>query len=198
MLTLYGTTTSPYVRRARVVAMELGLPHELVNTAVPDGQSRLQEVTPIWKIPVAELDGQVIFDSRVIVETLMRDHGPGPLRELDASPAAANLVTVVDGALDALINAFYLAKDGVDRARVSYLDRQHERAKSALGWLEPHLGGPHLGAAEKIGLPEIALLSALDWMRFREAYPIDDHPALVAFFTAHAERPSIAATNPRL
>jgi glutathione S-transferase len=72
----------------------------------------------------------------------------------------------------------------------------HRRARSALGWLESRLGGPHLGGAP-LGLPEIALVTALDWMSFRDAYPVGDHPALAAFLAAQAERPSFVATNPR-
>ena len=196
MLTLYGTTTSPYVRRVRVVATELGLPHELVNTASPDGQSRLHAVTPIWKVPVAELNGRVVLDSRVIVDELMRRYGPGPLRPHDDALEASNLLTVIDGALDSLINAFYLAKDGLGRDSASYLERQHRRARSALEWIEARLGGPELGG--ELGLLGIALVCALDWMQFREAYSVADHPSLAAFLASHADRPSFVATHPRV
>lgn len=201
MLTIYGTTTSPYVRRVRVVATELGLEHQLVSTATSEGQARLREVTPLWKVPVAVIDGQTVFDSRAIVDHLLRRHGAGPLRPLGDEPEATNVLTVIDGALDSLINAFYLAKDGVERAQASYLDRQHQRAKSALSWLEARLGGPHLGGEDVDGselrIADIALVSALDWMCFRDAYPIDDHPPLAAFLRSRAERPSFAVTNPR-
>ena len=48
---LYGTTTSPFVRRVRVVAAEVGEPVELVNTAPDIGQAQLREVSPIRKVP---------------------------------------------------------------------------------------------------------------------------------------------------
>ena len=44
---LYGTLTSPYVRRVRIVATEIGVPCELV---APDA-ALLHAVTPIWKVP---------------------------------------------------------------------------------------------------------------------------------------------------
>jgi glutathione S-transferase len=52
---LYGTTTSPFVRRVRVVADEVGEPIELVNTATDDGQAALLAISPIRKVPVAVL-----------------------------------------------------------------------------------------------------------------------------------------------
>ena len=57
---LYGTTTSPFVRRVRAVAAEIGEPVELVNTASDAGQAQLREVSPIRKVPVAVIDGRRI------------------------------------------------------------------------------------------------------------------------------------------
>lgn len=71
---LYGSFTSPYVRRVRIVAAELGYSYELLETASPEGQARLRERTPIWKVPAAEIDGQLVFDSHTITELLL--HAP--------------------------------------------------------------------------------------------------------------------------
>ncbi len=196
MITLYGTKTSPYVRRVRVVAHELELATTLIDTSTPEGQARLGEVTPVWKIPVAEVAGRAIFDSRVITEHLLREHGPGPLRALDTKPETSNLVTVVDGALDALINAFYLAKDGVLADGSAYMAKQHARARSALTWLEARVAEGSWSTDAGLGLPEIALVTALDWMRFREMYPVDEHPGLAAVLETYGPRPSFASTRP--
>ncbi|HTL38522.1 MAG TPA: glutathione S-transferase N-terminal domain-containing protein [Kofleriaceae bacterium] len=56
---LYGTTTSPFVRRVRVVAAEVGESVDLLNTAPPDGQAKLRAISPIWKVPVAVVDAPV-------------------------------------------------------------------------------------------------------------------------------------------
>jgi len=81
---LYGTTTSPFVRRVRVVALELGVPVELVSTATPQGDAELRRYTPLWKIPTAvftEAPGErVIWDSHAIIASLIQRHGYGPLR----------------------------------------------------------------------------------------------------------------------
>lgn len=137
VLRIYGTQTSPYVRRVRVVAHELGLAHELIDTSTEDGQAALRALTPIWKVPVVELDGVPVFDSTVINEKLLRLHGPGPLAYFDPHDVILrNAITVIDGALDSLINCFYLAKDEVTAETATYLQKQQDRAESAIKWLD--------------------------------------------------------------
>jgi glutathione S-transferase len=137
VLRIYGTQTSPYVRRVRIVALELGLAHELIDTSTEKGLEALKAITPIWKVPVAEVDGVPVFDSAVINEMLLRLHGPGPIARPDPHDIILrNVVTVIDGALDSLINSFYLAKDGVTAEQASYLQKHQDRAASAMKWLE--------------------------------------------------------------
>ena len=64
---LYGTRTSPFVRRVRIVGEMVGAPLELIDASTDEGQTLLRTITPIWKVPVLE-DGpdNTIFDSAVI------------------------------------------------------------------------------------------------------------------------------------
>jgi glutathione S-transferase len=200
-ITLYGTVTSPYVRRVRIVAHELGLPFTLVDTATDEGQARLRQVSPIWKVPVAELSpGQLVFDSHSIIERLVAEHGHGPLRPVVHARRweESNLHHAIDGALDSAINAFYLRKDGLDPAQVPYLAKQTLRVRSALDWVQAQLQGAYFGggADTALGLTEIALFTALDWMVFRNVYPVADSPGLAAFREHHADRPGFASTRP--
>lgn len=195
MLLVYGTVTSPYVRRVRVVAHELGLAHELIDTSTDAGQAELRRRSPIWKIPAAELDGELVFDSRVICELLVARHGAGKLAAVDRL-GDRNAITVVDGALDSLINCFYLAKDGVDADAVAYLRKQKERAASAMTWIDAQIHDGWLSAKQSFGLPEIALASAAAWMRFRDTYPIDRHPGVLACLERCEARDSFASTRP--
>ncbi len=197
MLRIYGTQTSPYVRRVRIVALELGLEHELVDTASEAGLATLRAVTPIWKVPVAELDGATVFDSAVINAALMRAHGPGPLADHDPSdPSTRNLLTVIDGALDSLINCFYLGKDGVGAEAASYLQKHQDRAASAMAWLAQRVDEGWLSPAKRFNLVEIALVTTIGWMQFRRTYAVERHPELLRCYERHATRASVAATRP--
>jgi glutathione S-transferase len=195
MLIVYGTVTSPYVRRVRVVAHELGLEYELVDVSSDAGQAELRRRSPIWKIPAAELDGELVFDSRVICELLVARHGAGTLANVDGL-ADRNAITVVDGALDSLINCFYLARDGVDSESVAYLRKQQERAASAMTWIDAQIHDGWLSRQRSFALPEIALATAAGWMRFRDTYPIDRHPGVLACLERCEMRQSFASTQP--
>ena len=194
---LYGTLTSPYVRRVRILLHEFGLDYQLVNTAEETGQARLREQNPVWKVPTARIGDVVLFDSVAISRYLLERFGPGELAvHADSDTNVSACSTVVDGALDALINVFYLAKEGVERGSVPYLQKQYDRAAACLRWLEARVQGPWLSERAQLGLPEIGLITALEWMQFRNAYPVADHPRLVHFLAQHRERESISSTMP--
>ena len=193
---VYGTRTSPFVRRVRVVALELGLPVELVDVSTEPGQAALRAASPIWKMPVVEIDGEVIWDSHAIIDYLMERHGHGPLRQISAHWRESNLSHAIDGALDAAINVFYLKRDGVEVAKIPYMVKQQERVANVLDWLSRALQNHHFTDDPRLGLSELALYSALDWMKLRGAYPVDDSEVLRGFLAHHAGRASLAATIP--
>jgi glutathione S-transferase len=192
---LYGTTTSPFVRRVRVVAAEVGRPFDLVNTAHDDGQAALRAVSPIWKVPVAELDGRLLYDSRVIIDWLTTFHGWGTMRAPADRWHDANLVNAIDGALESGVQVFYLRREGIEVDALPFGQRQRDRIASIFDWLAGQLGTRGFG--DGLGLPELSLLCTLDWMEFRAVYPVDQlPPALAALRASHRDRPSLVATPP--
>ncbi|MBX7082130.1 MAG: glutathione S-transferase [Nannocystaceae bacterium] len=217
-LRIWGTVTSPFVRRVRIVALELGVEHQLVDTNGDDGQRELRSRSPIWKVPIAEVSGArelpdatLVFDSHAITELLLQRAGAdAPLRapaswQHDAAVAIdeRNAVAVIDAALESLINVFYVGRDGLDVEGSAYLIKQRERAAAALAWLDARIDArgrpcatPRGADADRLGLPEIALVTALGWMRFRDTYPIERHPRLARCLAELDERPSFAATRP--
>jgi glutathione S-transferase len=196
---LYGTVTSPFVRRVRVVAAELGEPVDLVDTATDAGQAELRAVTPIWKVPAAEIDGVLVFDSRVICDVLLARGSATELRPMAARGVRfvdeMNVLNAIDEALLSAIRLFYLQRDGADLS-VAYLVKERARVESTLTWLEGRVRGPWLTDIDGFGVAELALFTTLAWMRFRNAVPLDAYPKLHVFETAHQSRPSLLATAP--
>jgi glutathione S-transferase len=193
---LYGTTTSPFVRRVRVVAAEVGEPVDRLDTATDAGQAALREVSPIRKVPVAVIDGRTIYDSRVIIDWLVTTrgwHGLAPARDRWHEQ---NVINAVDAALDAVIQLFYLRRDGVAIAESVYEKRQLDRADAIFAWLGTNLTKDGRGFADGFGLAELALVTALDWMEFRNAYPIERASMVESVRAAWRERPSLASTRP--
>ncbi len=192
---LYGTLTSPYVRRVRCAAIELNVPLELCDTSTNAGQSALRTVSPLWKVPTLELGGQVIFDSRVILMELITRHGVGALGPWPTDVASLNLMSALDGAMDALINALYYQREGVQSAEVPYLQKQHARAAATMHWVDAQVA-PRGLAEGSLSWTRLYLLTTLEWMIFRDMYPVREHAGLLACLESLQDHPSLVATRP--
>jgi glutathione S-transferase len=68
---LYGSLTSPYVRKCRVLIKEKALACEFVAGDVGAADSPVAALNPLGKVPVLERDdGSPLFDSPVVLEYL--------------------------------------------------------------------------------------------------------------------------------
>ncbi len=187
---LFGTTTSPFVRRVRVVAAEVGEPVDLVNTATDVGMAQLRDVSPIRKVPVAIIDNRLLYDSRVIVDWLTTTRRWGDIEPPRDRWREQNLLNAIDAALDSVIQLFYLRRDGVTVDGTAYAQRNLERADAIFAWLAREL------RPQAFALPEISVACALDWMDFRTCYPTERASGLDAVRVALRDRPSMVATRP--
>ena len=187
---LYGTTTSPFVRRVRVVAAEVGEPVDRIDTANDAGMAQLREVSAIRKVPVAVVDGRTLYDSRVIIDWLVTTRGWGGVQPPRDRWREQNLLNAIDAALDSVIQLFYLRRDGVTVDGTPYAQRQLDRADAIFAWLGKEL------SPDAFGLAEISVCCGLDWMDFRNVYPTERAKALDPVRAALRERPSMVATRP--
>ena len=96
---------------------------------------------------------------------------------------------IIDGALDAAINRFYLLRDGA--ADKGYVLRQRDRVETVLGWLDGHFT-----FRRPCGVATLALGCALDWMVFRKVADIARWPGLQAFREAWIVSRVGAGTEP--
>lgn len=188
---LYGTTTSAFTRRVRVVAAEVGEPIERIDTATDAGMAELRAISPIRKVPVAIIDGRTLFDSRAIVEWLLVTRGYGGLTPPRDRWREQNQLNAIDAAIDSMIQLFYLRRDGVTVAGTPFEVRHRERTAAIFAWLATDLGDQRT-----FGLAELSLACALDWMDFRAIYPTETALGLVKLRAAWSDRPSLASTRP--
>ncbi len=196
---VFGTVTSPFVRRIRVACAELAVPCELVDTNVPAGQAALRAASPLWKVPTAVLpDGRVLWDSTLILDDLFATHGTGPLRSSARAPSPQEraFIAAIDEALLALIRLFYLQKDGMDVSQAPFLVKERARVTSILSWADSVVRGPWCTDEDDLGRAELALYTSLAWMAFRSAHDLAPYRRLAAFMAAHDDRPSLASTRP--
>jgi glutathione S-transferase len=196
---LYGSPTSPYTRKIRILARAAGVDVTFIDTRTEEGASGLAHIAPLGKIPVAEITDvpapRVLPDSGLIAAWLWGRHALA-LRAAGfaAAPedpwAERELTIVVEGALDAAINRFYLLRDKLPDQ--GYVRRQNDRVATALAWLEAY--GP---AFERpVSTPALSLGCALDWMAFRAVVDLARYPRLAAFRAAWTASGIGAGTEP--
>lgn len=198
-LPVYGTLTSPFVRRVRMVAHELGLPVMMHDTSTDEGKARLREVSPVWKVPAAIVDGTVLLDSGTIVDVLLASAAREVLRPLPTSivqrALEQNFIHAIDEATLAAVHLFYSELDGIE-VRGAWMEKQRARVGSILSHLDATIPGEFCTANAGFGRAELALLTGLDWMHFRKRVDLAAYPRLAAFHATHASRESFVATTP--
>lgn len=214
-LKLYGHDTSPYVRRIRVLLAEKGLPFSRDEDSWSTPNAEITRINPMLRVPAlldeeAGKKGQLLLDSKLIATYLYDRHPnqgitPGGLLPLQATLFHSahryddeNALLGLDAALDSAINVFLLELDGVPREKSPYLTRQFERIRRCLSFLDEQVGDKTTFHEGSFAFIDIAIVCALDWMNFRNRYPVAEHSNLSRLIAAHAARPSLSATHPSL
>ena len=167
MLTLYGSTTSPYVRRLRIWLANTE--HQFVNLQIFEEQDRqtLAAKNPTMKIPMLEdeVDGkaQVIFDSRVIYRYLT-DKFSDPLLSWEQE----NQLTLVDSANDSLVQMFILSNSDIqpDEDKL-FFKLQKERVNAVLVQLNQMVADKQFA---NWNYPAVCLYCLIDWIEFRNLH----------------------------
>jgi glutathione S-transferase len=187
---------SPFARKVRVVAFELGLAERLALVpASPYTDESLRATNPLSKIPILIPDeGAPIHDSPVICEYL--EHLAGVLLTAASGPerwAALTLQALADGMGDAALAIVReRLRDGDQRQDL--FDRQTAALTAALDKLEVE-GLP----ADRFQIGEIAVAAQLAYLDGRKVLDWrTGRPNLAAWYEAASRRPSMVATAPHL
>ena len=193
---LYGNAASPFARKCRVIAHELGIKLEEVRT-LPMQEPAFRRVNPLGKIPALQLDdGSILIDSPVICEYLNQMGGgkffPGMSiwRNTTGRWKALGLQALGDGLADAAV-AWVIAGRQTP-VPDDYRARQMEAITATLDVLERS----KFAADPTIG--EIAVACSLGYLEFR--MPDLDwkaaRPKLSGWYARMCEYPSMKATVP--
>jgi len=194
--------TSPFARKVRIAAIELGLIDriELVPTSMVPGQlneSYSRDVNPLRKLPALILDdGTALVDSEVIVEYL--DELAGGKLFPAAGPArwqAKAEHAMTQGMLDAMLLCRY---EKMLRPKEFYwstwYDDQWERAWQGLAWFEAR---PEI-LTRPLDIVQIALVCVLGYadLRFADCGWRKAFPNLAAFDETMTRRESVKLSAP--
>lgn len=185
--TLYGSKTSPFVRRTRMLLEHIPYTFKEMDIFKAEDAKPLSEINPLNQIPVFQDGDQKILDSRQIFSYLNQKH------QLQAmSWDDENLLTTIDGAINSGVSLILMKRSGMswDMEKM-FIRRQHERIESVLSYLRPW--------TEKNGqawnIHSMSLYSFLDWAQFREIITPKAGAEYQGFLRAHADRSIVKLTD---
>ena len=201
---LIGSTSSPYVRKVRIVMAEKKLDYDFVTEDVWAPDTTVGQSNPLGKVPCLVMEGgEALFDSRVIVEYLDTLSPVGKLIPAMGRERAEvkTWEALADGLLDASILARLEANwDGRNKAQRSdaWIERQLSKVHASLKAMSQGLGEKPFCAGIYLSLADIAVGCALGYLDFRFS-AIDwrgSHPNLAKLQEKLMQRPSFADTKP--
>jgi glutathione S-transferase len=197
---LLGTATSPYVRKIRVAAAELGIADRVTFETIvfANAPPDLAANNPLRKVPTLITDdGMGIFDSPVILDYLDVEHGRNKLLPPSGKKRwiALTASAVADGILEAggMIRTERAKKEPEQNA--ASIEKQLLKVNGSLDYLEQNRAWREPASPD---LGQICAAVAVGWLYFRLADLIQPlrWPTLIAWYQEFAKRPSMVSTAP--
>lgn len=199
---LIGSTTSPYVRKVRIVMAEKKLDYQFAIEDVWRADTTIAESNPLGKVPCLVMeDGGAVFDSRVIVEYLDTLTPVGKLIPTSGRERAEVKCweALADGLCDAAILMRMEAQRPENEHSAKWITRQRKKVDGALHAMSAGLGDGPWCNGNHYSLADIAVGCALGWVEFR--FPDitwrDEYPNLSRLNDKLHERTSFRETLPK-
>lgn len=167
---LFGSVTSPYTRKVRVVLMEKHIDFEFVSNCMSGSPPPIELVNPLGKIPALVLDdGVCLFDSQVITEYL---DAISPVGHLIPEPTRERALVkrweaLADGILDAGVAIVLELRRPEGERSMAWLERQRGKMDRGLAQMSRELGQRPWCTADAMNLSDIATGCLLFWLDFR-------------------------------
>jgi glutathione S-transferase len=195
------SAASPFARKVRIAAIELGLIDKIqlvpVTVKVGEPNEEYSKITPLKKLPVLILDdGEVILDSYVIVEYLNELAGGGLIPEYGPTRwRVKSDHSLLQGMLDSMLLCRY---ENVMRPQGLHWKAWHDdhwnRVWTGMARFEARddlLSGP-------LTIAQIALVCVLGYadFRFADCGWHKTYPKLDRFHQKMLERPSVKISIP--
>ena len=189
-LILFGSHSSPFVRRIRLFMEGMDYQFRTVNIFEASDREHFRTISPIKKLPVLQEGDQLVFDSHVIYQYLRQKKGL-PAASLEES----NQVSVIDAILDSSVTLLLATRSELPVAEDRLLFRlQRERLPDSFEWLNREASR---GAFDVWHYGTMCLIAMMDWLAFRALSGAEGYPALQAVRQRHEARPIVQATMPK-
>lgn len=199
---LFMTPTSPFARKARIIARELDLMRMIEEVPVDlVDKTEIRKANPLGKVPALQLnDGSVLLDSPVICEYL-DDLGNGKFfpkpniwGDTKGRWKALTLQGIGDGLMDVTIGWLLESRRPAELQMQTAFDKNAAAINATLDVLErlaekfaqyPTIGEIAVGCA--LGFLDLRV----DVLKWRE-----NRPHLAAWYEGFEKYPSVQATKP--
>lgn len=197
---LLGSSTSPYARKARLVLLEKGIPHDYVNDPPTHPDSLVFQVNPLGRIPALILDnGFCIFDSAVITDyadSMNDDPVLIPRNDVEMRMRVKRWEALADGIMDSAVVVRTESMRPAEMQLASTSQLHNDAISLALAYAANLLGEKTWCECERLTLADLALLSALLYLDLRQSTRDwrGAHPNLAAWFKKIYARPSVQST----
>ena len=186
---LIGSSTSPYVRRIRLLLG--GSDYEFASLDIYGAdRDELRRNNPALKIPMLIDEQQSVYDSRVIARYLSPKMG---FTEL--SWAQENQLTLIDAANDSMVTIALSKKSGLATdSDIMFYGLQHERIERSIDALSAMAAE---GVFDAWHYPSICLYCLIDWAELRQLFHFSGHAPLLELKARFKDKPMVAETDPR-
>ena len=201
MLFLRSSPSSPFGRKIKIALSLLGLKDrvKVENADTADPADSLRGQNPLGKIPALVLeDGDVLYDSNVILEYLDHLAGGGKIIPQDASRfGVLRDAALANGLMEAAVLQVYEKRfRKPDERSQGWLDYQAAKVERALAHAEVNC--PETATSpDDVDIAALSLACALGYLDIRYAGSWrGDHPKLAAWLDAfEAAVPAFADTK---
>jgi glutathione S-transferase len=196
---LLGSSTSPYVRKVRLVLLEKNIPHTYLLDPPREPGSLVPRVNPLGRIPALILDDETcVFDSPVIAEyadTLNDAPILIPRSDAKARMRVKRWEALADGIIDSAVVVRTEGLRPAEKQDPENTQRHNDAISRAVAFAAGELGQREWCEGNAISLADLALVSALLYLDLRQASRDwrGAHPNLAAWFARISERPSVKA-----
>jgi glutathione S-transferase len=209
MITLYDCASAPSPRRARIFLAEKGVPHDTIAVDLRTGEQlgeAYRQINPQCTVPALRTDeGLLLADNAGIAAYLEARYPEPPLLgttpEEKAEIASWNWRMEFEGLLaiaEALRNSAPAMANRALPGAVNYpqipalAERGLARVDQFFDTLNARLAGRDFVATERFSAADITAVVAVDFARIVKRKPGEQHPHLLRWRAAMAERPSMA------
>ena len=209
MITLYDCTTAPSPRRARILLAEKGVAHETVQVDLRGGEQlgdAFRQINPQCTVPVLRTDdGLTLTDNAAITAYLEARYPQPPLLGITSQEKAEIASWQWRVEFEGLLAIAETMRNGspamanralpgpVDYAQIPELaQRGLQRVQCFFTTLNDRLAERAFIATDRLSIADITAVVAVDFARVVKVRPSEQHPHLVRWRAAMAQRQAMA------